>query len=1480
MNNYSSINFWKKGITAGLVLLSGTIGLHAQQLSNPALNTRDILPPGTQPTVPYYGLENLTDNDKFNYIRTRVPDVPLPSLPATGAYARTTTDYFDGLGRPLQSVAKKAHADGNDIVSVHTYDNLGRETYQYLPYAAPTGGIFLFTPPGNIKLNCKDQMRNFYDEQGADEQPYSKTLFDNSPLNRVTKQMAPGRSWVGSNRGVTYDYKTNSVWQYNNGLNVYSLSGGFPRWTIANTPGAIPVCQGDYAAGQLYIASITDEDGKSSLEMKDKQGRVMLKLANMTQNVWGYTKPADYAYTCYVYDDLGRLRCVIPPLAAKPVPSGTLGSVTWPTLTQAQMDGLCYSYVYDNRSRLIEQKVPGKAVEFYVYDKRDRQVLYQDGNMRAKKDWAFTVYDAIDRPIINGYLNMWEVLASRSDMQGFIDNATVYTPQDVLYYLKKYDLYQVYPSSLIDATIVGYTYYDNYNQLQNFTYDGDQFNNITLPPNGTVVPSIQSSVVRGFATGSKIRLMDPDSPTVTKWLASVNYYDAKGRVIQNQSQNLRGGTDISSNIYFFQGMLWKNIMRHQNPTSLPVPGVTDGAINNIVVVKTFERNLASGGGSDQVYRVTQKIGNGIVYDLAWYDYDHLGRSTVKQFTAANVLQEYNMRGFLNHIEVANFNNDPATNQTEQHIFEENLFYDKGFGSKLYNGNIAGITWKKAGAQAPIEAYGYSYDNLNRLNHAEYKRAPYNDTNNWSKIAYDYTTSNITYDLNGNIQTMNQRGLDLAVSNNPINMDQLVYNYTSNNNQLIKVSDAVPANGTPTLPDFKDKANYNTEYGYDPNGNMVADSNKKITSITYSYLNKPERINVKDSGKITYVYDAAGNRLQKKVFSTVTNKTQVYDYIGNFVYKDSILQYILNEEGRTRPIPVAVIDPNNPGFTTKFVYDYFVKDHLGNVRSNVTAEPIDGVYRARHEIVSANIEQLVFDNIPNVRANKPGSTAIDDAMAARLDGAQANTRIGTAIMLKTMPGDRFNISVDAFYEGQHVQTDDVSTEDVVSALLGTLTGGANYAGVPIRELPESMRTITTALGNPELVGQLDNLLNSNNNVNAPKAHLNYLFFNDKMELVASHSGSVQVPTGITGWTNVSPLGGGTTGVATNWIVTPSSGFILVYIDNQSIGKEVWFDNLMVGMYKGVVTEETHYYPFGLAIQTSQATGALDQTYKYNTIELEKRFGLEMYDALYRNDDPQLGRFWQIDPKFAHELSPYSSRANNPVLFSDPLGDTTQVYGRNGILIGTVNDKMKNQIHFLSIDGDKDAKPWTLSSGKTVDANATAAKIRAASTAFLGENSAKSLKEIAMRSANISDNKSESGRELGFYGVISKSKEIIFKEFDLPEGVKGNSDSYPIRDAMNFMDSHGGNSKSLYTWGHTHTKGWNYQLGNAGNKEFDRNWSLEYYGKPSGSPGSVDYINPTGKKIPLIIASPVGVTIYSSDKYYDKKLNVVNYNSFKK
>ena len=88
------------------------------------------------------------------------------------------------------------------------------------------------------------------------------------------------------------------------------------------------------------------------------------------------------------------------------------------------------------------------------------------------------------------------------------------------------------------------------------------------------------------------------------------------------------------------------------------------------------------------------------------------------------------------------------------------------------------------------------------------------------------------------------------------------------------------------------------------------------------------------------------------------------------------------------------------------------------------------------------------------------------------------------------------------------------------------------------------------------------------------------------------------------------------------------------------------------------EETHYYPFGLIMKVigKEGTGVLQNKLKYNGIELQyKEFsdgsGLEEYAALYRNLDPQIGRWWQIDPVIKENESPYSWNTNDPIRFSD-------------------------------------------------------------------------------------------------------------------------------------------------------------------------------------------------------------------------------------
>jgi RHS repeat-associated protein len=522
--------------------------------------------------------------------------------------------------------------------------------------------------------------------------------------------------------------------------------------------------------------------------------------------------------------------------------------------------------------------------------------------------------------------------------------------------------------------------------------------------------------------------------------------------------------------------------------------------------------------------------------------------------------------------------------------------------------------------------------------------------------------------------MNQRGPGTTT---PVTMDQMSYTYKGN--QLTRVEDAQTVNYGDG--DFQNGNSGSDDYKYDANGNLTSDANKGITAVTYTYFNKPQTITLNGGKTILNSYDASGSKVEEKV-TDPGKPTIVRDYVGNYVYENNILKYLLTAEGR------SVYDKS----TNTFKDEYFVKDHLGNIRSVVDVHnyPIQQ-YLATYEIASANLENLFFDNVDGVRDDRPGSTWNGDLKSARLNGGDPERRTGTSLLLKVMAGDKIELNVNNYYDQYNASDDQpVSMEDMLGSVVGVLTGGQ---GGSLPGEGHDTKLVTDVFNMPNY-GLFDEMVNQNADQSKPKAYLNYLMFNERMELVPEMSGAFQA-NGNGTWAQI-----GTTAP----LVVPANGYLAVYLSNRSAMScgtcgDVFFDQLVVRVSYGVLKEESHYYPHGLPMRNmgSTAAGFEPNRRKYQSNEYIQDIGLNWMDFQNRQYDPQIGRFLGVDP-LAEEtdmMSPYTAMNNDPVSTVDPLG----LQGFNTMeRQGALDNKINPFAEFYSRFSPGTLKAWGMGAPK--------------------------------------------------------------------------------------------------------------------------------------------------------------------------------------
>jgi RHS repeat-associated protein len=373
-----------------------------------------------QPTPQPYSGSQVNYNRTWDALAPGLAPTALSTAASTDA--TQTTQYYDGFGRPLQTVVKKGSPLGNDMVQAHSYDpTTANELYQYLPFSSNAATSGDLTNDGTFKTDAFQEQAAFYNtiygpsglNTGDASWPYSQIDYDMSPLNRVVDTYAPGANWVGSqsaNLPTPHDQQQKVFLNTSN--------DNVQIWNINAAQGSIPQDGGAYGANQLFKTAKTDEQGQQTITFTDSYGQVVLKKVRYTATLEqgqgaASTSTAHTGWLCtyYVYDDFGNLRFIIPPDLVAQIDG------SW-SISQSQADELCYRFEYDALNRMIIKKAPGTpsgsgGEVWMVYDVRDRLVMTQDGNLRnsqsaqsqpGQAQWLCHIYDGLDREVATGLI--------------------------------------------------------------------------------------------------------------------------------------------------------------------------------------------------------------------------------------------------------------------------------------------------------------------------------------------------------------------------------------------------------------------------------------------------------------------------------------------------------------------------------------------------------------------------------------------------------------------------------------------------------------------------------------------------------------------------------------------------------------------------------------------------------------------------------------------------------------------------------------------------------------------------------------------------------------------------------------------------------------------------------------------------------------------------------------------------------------------
>jgi RHS repeat-associated protein len=1140
--------------------------------------------------------------------------------------------FMDGLRRPIQTIGYHLSPSNKDVIAYAQYDKYGRSPRSFMPYVKNN--------PGHVfRSNAATEQLDFYQSHSRiahTEFPFSDVVFEKSPLGKVVEAGSVGQDWqLGNGHTIKQKLTFNDL----NEVLRWNLTSDFSNAYASVLQGGI-LKTNYWPENSLIKVQFIDENGKKGWSYYDVAGKLVMKREIV--DVFGQGASSFTAYrspgrffdlpntpasrnldTYYVYDPLGRLVYELPPVFIEVCAESASLFRNIETHQLAAVVGYTYENHYDSRGRLIESRAPGEEPVYYIYDKIDQLVLSQDGLQRLENKWSFMKYDILGRPVVNGTVVYQNTTAQ--DLRDLLANPAL------IPWEKRYNgtgNTMGYSNNTFVNTnfeIWNTSYYDN--------YDFDSGENVF-----DLSEVLQGFRIRGIETGNKTLVLNQETDN---YLISTNYFNRDLRLVQNYTTNMLGGWDKYYLTFDYGGKLINTIHNHQ----------LDAGGSGLMIKNRFEYDRTG-----RFLRGYQQTGNdpeilmtALVYnDLSQVYKKHL-HIPAGQNTGMQVVDfRYNERGWLRKINNSNLVDD-GDNEEDFDVFGIELEYTASdhldednfspFSSapsidvdNQYNGLLSAVKWNSKapdqnGSELQEHAYTYHYDDRYHLiatlyareNHELGTYGEFRDSKNSRAEVMDY-------DLNGNITKL-QRNIPDANGAAQV-MDKLEYTYASKSNKLIKVEDQSQYSPTFGITQFVDGTNMDNDYEYDVNGQMTRDKNKML-HYTFNALGLMSKV-TKDgnSDECSFVYAADGTLLAKK------SGTRTTWYISGAEYEqdgtnDPVFKQMATAEGILRPRTTPLPDAST------YVYDYYIKDHLGNLRVVITEEgSTDKVEKATVELEKAAQEEIFFEHLPNTRFQRstfyPSAPGDENQKVSRLD---ATSPQGPSRILAVNLGDEVQIDATAYWQDTNNGQNGMPVNQIMATMLSNLIN-VGQGTMPPGETGILQFNDPNSAPNTVLTQFMSNQINQLN-PNRPQAYLVYLYLDENLMVNANYSGIVPVTDPAEVRTLQSPP-----------LLMPGNGYLYTFLTNSS-QTMVEFNDLTIRHKQGVILAHYDYYAYGLMWSDPEAGNIHDQTYQsreWNQNEFGDS-GMDLYRFEARMYDPVIGRWTSLDPA-QQFFNNYIAMSNDP------------------------------------------------------------------------------------------------------------------------------------------------------------------------------------------------------------------------------------------